>query len=838
MASSPTESFASFFGISTKRGSNCVNTRRNESNVSDRDEKLEKGTEKRTDSHNDTSDLNDLNLQLDKRDAHLSVTEHLIQQSSIDLEEYANVDTSYKLSPPVGSYSDEKSCQDSIYSDEFESDSLSSNAKTAKKKLTKIENLLTNSTYLQVHGKHGSSVSKSQRSSQASWSNQSTGHRERTYVTQRLLSARRLKINELRNELENTQRQVREVEQENRFLKRLQLKQERELARLQSTKGELPEMLQSHSEEVRVLKKLLNKAKEKIKDQENKIKVKDDQLNKFKDDTNKLRKLASNRNLLERDKLREQVESLELEIRYRDTSIQDLTKKLNLANKNHKHELAAEVNRCKELKSQVSQLQDESEKLQASLKEKERELHRMNIYSNALISTECRSTSVATNSVTSTPTHQKQRGFKPKKMSHKMGKKTKSLSLISRDESKEEEFDKEDEICSSSLSTHNFSLSRRDEELKSNVEIAKQAKDVQHETPQDVGMSTDINASVELNDFKPLLLKGDFKERVFQTSYHEVADQSNHDSPMLTATSRSSECEREDRKKQQTEVNNGPEFPVLDLTNPLKSINQEDKSNKVLQLPFNMKEVVVSDVRNKDVLEDNLSDKSLGKVNTSFEHPLIFQQKVSSGHFQRELDQNKKEELLVKLKAIDKGHSPLAGSSIDKGYGPFTGYSSSSYPVRSTEKSVVSETPSSNQSTFLPSVQRSDSRRFSEGSATDISFGSYKPSFGFGTAFLNKPSSKIFSADFSSYHSRNKKKAELMASLFSTESKIQPNKIKEHNFDNGYDKDSNGKRFNSTQYFKGHYSTGSSLSILPDTETKNFDNHLQSSQKCTKLESE
>ncbi|XP_022257525.1 lebercilin-like [Limulus polyphemus] len=285
MATSPTESYASFFGIPTKSRSNSVNTEKNDSNtISHRDEKLEIVSKQRTDSNIDTSNLNDLNLQPDRSSVSHSVTEFPIQQSSTDfdegktndVEEYAHVESSHKLSPPVGSYSDEKSCQDSVYSDEFESDSLPSNVKTAKKKLTKYRrqsgnesagvnksrSLLRNSMYFQLHGKQNS---KSQRSSQASRSNFSTGPQERNYVTQRLLSARRLKINELRNELEDTQRQVREVEQENRFLKRLQLKQERDLARLQNSKGELPEMLQSHSEEVRVLKKLLSKAKEKIK---------------------------------------------------------------------------------------------------------------------------------------------------------------------------------------------------------------------------------------------------------------------------------------------------------------------------------------------------------------------------------------------------------------------------------------------------------------------------------------------------------------------------------------------------------------------------------------------
>ncbi|XP_022235115.1 uncharacterized protein LOC106475241 [Limulus polyphemus] len=450
----------------------------------------------------------------------------------------------------------------------------------------------------------------------------------------------------------------------------------------------------------------------------------------------------------------------------------------------------------------------------------------MNIYSNSLILAERRSNSVTTNS---TPTHHKQKGIKSKEVSHKMGKKAKSLSPIPRDDG--EEFDKEDEHSSSTSSTQKLSSSRRDEDLKSNVEIAKQVKDVQRDnryckTPQETEKSADVDANVKLNDFTPLLLKNDLKETIFQTNYHELADKNNQDSPSLAAVSHSSGIENKNGKKQQTEVENVPEFPVLDLTNPPRSMNREDESNEAFHSPLYMKETVVSRVTNKDVLEDNYPNKS----NTSFEHPPTSQQEASSGHFQTGLDQNKKQKLLAKL------------TEIDKNYNPFSGSSTSAYSVRSREKLVVSGTASANQPTFLPSVQRSNSRRLSEGSATDISFGSYKPSFGFGTAFLSKPSSSIVSTDKSSDHLRNKKKAELMASLFSTESKIQPathptelsNKIKEHSFDDGYDKNLDDKRFNPTQYFKGHFSTGSSLSVPvlsvpPDTETKNFGKQLQAS---------
>ena len=66
----------------------------------------------------------------------------------------------------------------------------------------------------------------------------------------RVLSAKGHTIKALQNALTDSRRELEEAKKDNRLLKRIQLRQERELNRVQTLEGELPQILLRHSEEV------------------------------------------------------------------------------------------------------------------------------------------------------------------------------------------------------------------------------------------------------------------------------------------------------------------------------------------------------------------------------------------------------------------------------------------------------------------------------------------------------------------------------------------------------------------------------------------------------------
>lgn len=122
-------------------------------------------------------------------------------------------------------------------------------------------------------------------------------------VTKRVLSARLLKINELRNELTELHVKHDELQKENRTLKHLQYRHERALHKFEDTEKEIAQLLTQHNDETRILRERLRKSQEREQAVERKLKTSEEDLYKAKGSLQKLRRLAENRHLPERDEL-------------------------------------------------------------------------------------------------------------------------------------------------------------------------------------------------------------------------------------------------------------------------------------------------------------------------------------------------------------------------------------------------------------------------------------------------------------------------------------------------------------------------------------------------------
>ncbi|XP_067120430.1 lebercilin-like protein [Centruroides vittatus] len=209
--------------------------------------------------------------------------------------------------------------------------------------------------------------------------------KEHSYATERLLSAKKHELTDLNNRIKDLERQLKEAHQENRLLKRFQARQEREFLKIETAKGELPDILQSHSEEVYALKKLVNKGREKNRELAQSLKAKNIEIQLLRIELNKFKQLCEKKQLPEREELQKKIEHLEKELCYQNASVQELTRKLQLANKVHKQEMLAKVAHFKQSQEQLTQLQVKYDELKLCLKEKELKLERDFIYSNRLL---------------------------------------------------------------------------------------------------------------------------------------------------------------------------------------------------------------------------------------------------------------------------------------------------------------------------------------------------------------------------------------------------------------------------------------------------------------------
>lgn len=144
-------------------------------------------------------------------------------------------------------------------------------------------------------------------------------------VTKRVLSARLLKINELKNEVGDLQMKLEEYHKENKTLKRLHFRQEKALNKFEDTENEISQLLSRHNNEVRILRERLRKSQEKERNLEKKLKETEDELYRTNVALKKLKQLSENRHLAERDELTKKVDMIESRLDERERRVKVLT---------------------------------------------------------------------------------------------------------------------------------------------------------------------------------------------------------------------------------------------------------------------------------------------------------------------------------------------------------------------------------------------------------------------------------------------------------------------------------------------------------------------------------
>lgn len=133
--------------------------------------------------------------------------------------------------------------------------------------------------------------------------------------------------------------------------------------RYEGAKAELPQVLESHQEEIRILQTRNKTLRKNIKEISDKIKIKDEEILMLKDQNKHLTNLCKNKNLEERDKLARKIEDFEIMLKDRDNTISNLNRKIAVEQKNFKYKLNAESNKNKYLQKELHKSMSQLEQL-------------------------------------------------------------------------------------------------------------------------------------------------------------------------------------------------------------------------------------------------------------------------------------------------------------------------------------------------------------------------------------------------------------------------------------------------------------------------------------------
>ncbi|XP_053602933.1 filamin-A-interacting protein 1 [Plodia interpunctella] len=205
-------------------------------------------------------------------------------------------------------------------------------------------------------------------------SNHSLNGRPDKFVTQRVLSAKTHRVKQLQNQLADAHYHLQELSNENRVLRALQKKQEIALQRYENSNAELPQVLNSHSEEMRVQQTKYKQLKQQYKETAQKLKERDTQLQQLKDEHQHLLELSKDRNLLEREKLQAQVADLTLKVNSQNETISMLQRRIALEAKNFRHQLQNEINKHKDTRHDLDLAITNADKLSTIIEMKEKML--------------------------------------------------------------------------------------------------------------------------------------------------------------------------------------------------------------------------------------------------------------------------------------------------------------------------------------------------------------------------------------------------------------------------------------------------------------------------------
>ncbi|XP_051166910.1 lebercilin-like protein isoform X4 [Leptopilina boulardi] len=183
-----------------------------------------------------------------------------------------------------------------------------------------------------------------------------------------------LQIKALQNELTDAHYHLNELANENRLLKTLQTRQDSALRKYEGTNAELPRIINTHHEELRVLQTKYKKLKSQYRSNCELLKEKDVKIHIIQDQNKHLLKLSKDRNLEERESLQRKTSDLIFKIEQQDKTINTLNRKLAIETKHLKHQLHLEVIKHKETQKKLQETFNKLKSTEELLENKEKKL--------------------------------------------------------------------------------------------------------------------------------------------------------------------------------------------------------------------------------------------------------------------------------------------------------------------------------------------------------------------------------------------------------------------------------------------------------------------------------
>lgn len=144
----------------------------------------------------------------------------------------------------------------------------------------------------------------------------------REAATHRILSARLHRIKELKNELTDIHRKLEATVVENQFLKQLQFRHLKAIGKYETSQNNVPQIMVKHQNEVKNLRQLLRKSKEKERTVSRKLRDTESELLKTRDALQALQALSEDKNLAEREELTQRLAILTTKMEENDQKLQ------------------------------------------------------------------------------------------------------------------------------------------------------------------------------------------------------------------------------------------------------------------------------------------------------------------------------------------------------------------------------------------------------------------------------------------------------------------------------------------------------------------------------------
>lgn len=141
-------------------------------------------------------------------------------------------------------------------------------------------------------------------------------------MEQKIVTAKKLNNNELRNLNAELLRQIEKQKEEIRILKRMEFRQSKALEKFENSKSRLPMLLESHNKEMLGMREQIRTMKTRYRKSQESLREVEDELEKSKNRLNKYKALVDDENLQERAELSKQLSIAQQKVKELETKIQ------------------------------------------------------------------------------------------------------------------------------------------------------------------------------------------------------------------------------------------------------------------------------------------------------------------------------------------------------------------------------------------------------------------------------------------------------------------------------------------------------------------------------------